>query len=358
MVERDVGVVDGVLSKINEQTRAWRKAGHEVKLFALSCSNTVWRGITDVPVEIVFSPRMRYSVFRAARLVTLVQGWRPDIVYLRSMVYYPPIERLLSSKPVVIEMNTKELSEAKNFSPFLALYRRFTRGRILRQARGLVAVTHEIAEDVVPFGRPTVVIANGIDLESRPSLPPAKNATPRLVFLGAFNSPWHGVDKIVWLAHHFRTWHFDLVGGIRVNDLPPNVQSHGTLEPSECVELMASADVAFGTLALHRKAMEEACPLKLRDYLACGIPAIIGYRDTDFPHPASFLLQLPNRPDNVQSGVAQIERFVARWQGQRVLRRDIAHIDNLVKEKQRLLFFEKILHEMTNQAARRRCTCG
>lgn len=45
---------------------------------------------------------------------------------------------------------------------------------------------------------------------------------------------------------------------------------------------MRNCQVCIGTLALHRKNMTEASPLKTREYLAHGFPVIIGYKDTAF----------------------------------------------------------------------------
>jgi hypothetical protein len=90
--------------------------------------------------------------------------------------------------------------------------------------------------------------------------------------------------------------------------------------------------------------MQEACPLKTREYLAYGLPVVIGYKDTDFPRGEDFLLQLPNREDNVRQELPAIREFVLRWKGKRVPRDAIAHIDGVTKELARLEFFSS-LHE-------------
>jgi hypothetical protein len=89
--------------------------------------------------------------------------------------------------------------------------------------------------------------------------------------------------------------------------------------------------------------MEEACPLKVREYLAYGIPTIIGYKDTDFPNGAPFLLCLPNTPDNVEKNLDRIEAFVLSWKGKRVPRSEIEHLDLKVKEEKRIIFIEEVL---------------
>jgi len=89
--------------------------------------------------------------------------------------------------------------------------------------------------------------------------------------------------------------------------------------------------------------MEEASPLKVREYLAYGLPVIIGYKDTDFHEDVPFILRLPNSEDNIEANLSAIETFVHRWRNQRVPREAIAHLDIKVKESQRIAFFQKIL---------------
>jgi len=88
--------------------------------------------------------------------------------------------------------------------------------------------------------------------------------------------------------------------------------------------------------------MTEASTLKLREYLAVGLPSIIGYTDTDFPNGAPFLLQLPNRPDNVSSSLSAIDEFISSQAGRRVARASIAHLDSLNKERRRLRFLSSV----------------
>ena len=106
---------------------------------------------------------------------------------------------------------------------------------------------------------------------------------------------------------------------------------------------MEKADIAVGTLALHRKGMAETSALKVAEYMAYGLPTIIGYQDTNFLNGAEFILELPNAPDNVERSLPLIQQFVTAWMGKRVPRQQIVHVDSAEKEKQRLAFFEQIL---------------
>jgi hypothetical protein len=89
--------------------------------------------------------------------------------------------------------------------------------------------------------------------------------------------------------------------------------------------------------------MNEACPLKVREYLAYGLPIIIGYSDTDFLERPDFILTLPNHENNVNESLSEIEKFVLKWKGKRVPRDMITHIDICEKEKQRLSFFQSVI---------------
>ena len=163
--------------------------------------------------------------------------------------------------------------------------------------------------------------------------------------------PWHGLDKIVKLAAVIPEWSFHLVG-IGVEDvggaIPSNVKTWGALLYTEYLPLLAEADCAIGTLALHRKEMQEASPLKTREYLAHGLPVISGCRDTDFMEGADFLLELPNTEDNILPNTARIRAFVESWRGRRVDREKVRHLDTGEKERTRLRFFNQIVSSHAN----------
>lgn len=349
----DIGRESGVLKKIASQMRVWINEGNEVSLFVLSRDDKIWEGMGDLPVDIVPCGKILTRFFEAELLVKRVLTWKPDAAYLRFGTYYPSLEVLMASTPTVLEINTDDVAEGRlTLSKCGYLYHRVTRERILRAACGMVFVTREIVDRFSQYEKPSLVVGNGIDLFQYPQLPAPKNPNPRLVFMGSPGALWHGVDKILWLAPHFVQWQFDLIGvgpaDLNV-ELPPNVSAHGPLNRAQYKELMARADAAIGTLALHRKQMNEASPLKVREYLAYGLPTIIGYRDTDFPRPVPYLLQLPNTPSNVVDHVPMIEQFVEAWRGKRVNRKEIAHLDLGLKERERISFFHRVLRMPEDQ---------
>jgi glycosyltransferase involved in cell wall biosynthesis len=245
--------------------------------------------------------------------------------------------------PTVLEVNSDDLAEYRLYLPrYQYLHHRATRERTLRHAAGFVAMTHELAGPVEKYGRPVAVIANGIELDDFASLPASADGPPRLVFMGAPLSSWHGVDNLVALARARPGVQVELVGTDPDPAFPPNVNAHGFLPRRSYEAVHARCDAGVGTLGLYRKEMSEACPLKVREYLAMGLPAVIGYRDTDFPRPVPFILEIPNREGNAAECADAIVAFCEKWRGRRVERSHIRHLDVSLKERERLSFLAQL----------------
>lgn len=351
----DVSLESGVCKKILSQVRAWRASGVEVKVFAYSVSWRAWEGFPAHLIEVVDRGGPLNRLQRVNRLVRSILEWKPDLVYMRLGFYYPPLEYLMQKIPTVLEINTNDIAEARLYlSPVKYLYYRVTRRRFFKYAAGLVCVTGELADLCASFGLPIIVIPNGINLRDYAELPPPENTSPVLFFIGhawektkaplKSASYWyHGIEKIFKIARFFPEWHFFIVGHSLSGPIPRNVQVFGHLSQTHYESLIRHADVAIGSLGLHVQSMSEACPLKVREYLAYGLPVIIGYHDADFPNGAPFVLQLPNTPDNVEKNIDQIKEFVYKWKGRRVPRSEIAHLDVERKEAQRLTFMRNLI---------------
>jgi glycosyltransferase involved in cell wall biosynthesis len=218
---------------------------------------------------------------------------------------------------------------------------------LLRAARGLVFVSGELAERFRRYGKPGIVVSNGVDLSRYPPLPAAAHPHPRAIFLGS-PYPWNGIERLLALARALGDWQFDLVGH-DVADLgssvPPNVHCHGRLDRRDYMPLLSRADIAFGPLALYRKGLDEASPLKVREYLACGLASVIAHRDSDFSAQVPFLLRLPNAPTDGRDIADEVSRFGEQWKGRRVPRAEIHHLDVRQKEVRRIEFFDHVLRK-------------
>ncbi len=345
----------GIGRKIEEQITAWREAGHTVQLFS-------HRIPVDNPEELIEGASFEYEISDGffgkllteihrcqaiPSLVKAVKEYKPDIIYLRWSMYVFPSHHIFTIAPVVVEINTDDVSQHEMLGYVYSLYNRITRRIFLTKASGLVFTSTELqeCESFAPYHRPGVVIANGINLLQNPAIPAPHNQKPRIGFIGTPDLAWQGVDKIVRLAELCPDLDIDVIGfdnPMGQQNQPANLVYHGYLDKEKSCSVLAMDDIGLGTLALHRKGMEEASSLKTREYLAYGIPVIIPYKDTDLDDlKIDTILRIPNTEDTIELNWEIIRDFAIKMQGRRVDRSLISQrIDSHIKEKKRLEFFE------------------
>ncbi|MEM3658339.1 MAG: glycosyltransferase family 4 protein [Candidatus Hadarchaeum sp.] len=353
----DFGVGSGVVKKIVAQAEAWEELGAEVKIFAYTASRRLWSGLPLNLVVPSYKGNLCTRLFVVNHIIDEILAWKPDVVYMRIGFYYPSFERLWKRIPTVVEVNTKERDEARLHLSYLKYrYHVATVDRFFKKAAGIVCVTFELAEMLQQFKIPITVISNGIKLSEYKVLPPPSTSDITAVFIGhawekskygerRASYKYHGLDKVIQLSGILKNWQFVIIGfsASELPTIPPNVRFFGYLQRAEYEPILGNADVGIGSLSLYLKGMNEACPIKVREYLAFGLPVIAGYRDTDFLEGAPFLLQLPNTEDNVVKNITVIERFVMHWKGKRVPREAIRHLDIHYKEAARLAFLRSVL---------------
>jgi len=339
------GPKSGVYKKIIGQSKQWTGYGADVAFFILTrkgLARSFAKNDAGIPAFVYEYERLAERFRKLSRLYSDVFKYSAGVIYFRFDLYHPAFERIAKKIPVIVEINSDDISEFRLGNRLRHWYNYLTRTYLFSNAKGLIFESQQLAglPHFSCFGKPYLVMSNGIDLEQFRHFPAPGNPNPVIVFLGSARQPWHGVDKILWLAHHFKRWRFDLVGPDpdEFKGIPSNVLFHGFLQQFQYESLMSGANAAIGPLSLHLIGKEESSPLKVREYLAGGLPTIIGYQDTDFPQGAPFLLQIGNRPDNVMNSVGKIEEFVNAWQNKRVSHDDIHSLDVRVKEKKRFDF--------------------
>jgi glycosyltransferase involved in cell wall biosynthesis len=341
---------DGVARKVAMQARAWCDARHDVAVFSLASGEARSHDLVRAYPFASARERLRQT----ARLVRDVRAYDPDVVYLRYDVFLPPAWALVRLRRTVVEANS-DTGRAMRYlweSEWAARYNLVNRRMIFPAADGFVCVTHELARDrqIARWRAPTTVVANGIDTRSVLELPAPANERPRGIFLGSPRQPWHGVDKIVELARLAPELDFDVVGYTSADSrlieppIPATVTMHGMLPKEAYAPLLAAADFAVGSLAMDRAHLHEAGPLKVREYLASGIPTVIGYEDTDLVGlDPWWLLRLPNTDDNVVGNVERIRAWAHGIRGRRVPRAEVEpRIDAREKERRRLEFMAQV----------------
>jgi glycosyltransferase involved in cell wall biosynthesis len=319
-----VGPTSGVERKILGQARALQRIGaDEVDVIIVGEPPPGERdGVRYVHVRRsgLLGP-LRYGLRRFALVEGALDLGRYDLVLFRYPFADPAAATFAERYPVVSEHHTKEIPERlatlkETRRPDQLVHQRLSLtyerqyGPLyLSQVHGIVGVTDEIRRyELERAGRslPSLTLPNGIDVEAVPHtrFTPFDGRTLHLVFVGAGSASWHGVDRLLAGLATYRggvAIHCHLVGGQPIAvarwRMPAQVrvELHGPLYGGDLDRLLASATMAIGPLAVHRKGLSEACPLKTREYAARGIPFLYSHEDPDLrgPDADSFTLKVP-----------------------------------------------------------------
>lgn len=365
LTHEEISRPSGVTNKMNGQIMQWKEKGIQTKLFSLKSSHSdspvTESEILSVCTSKKFSRKylaMARSVIQLHKKLSLFQ---PDIIYTRALLYVPNlISTLKHAAPYVVEINSNDVAELKTFSRVGHWYNLLTRDLFFKNAAAFVCVSQELSriEPFAKYRKPTLVIGNGIDTQKYKSIlstAPAEGPC-RFVFIGTPGQSWHGIDKIGVLASALPEEHFTIIG-LTPQELekelrftvPSNLEAIGYLDDHASSVAIASAHIGIGTLSLYAKGLEEASALKVRQYLALGLPVILGCKDTDLSsHSEPFILELPNTPDNISAHIEDIKRFsISARDIERTLIRDFAArvLDTRVKEKQRIDFLHSVISQ-------------
>ena len=341
-------VADGVTAKIALQERHWRERGHSARVFCLTPRPTTGQE-SALAGDLFPFAGARQRIAATRELWQAITNYAPDLVYLRYDIFVPPPLSLFRRTPSVAELNTDDRREFRLRGPRVVAYNMLNRRLVLSGTDGLVCLTHELAARQAPLGKPTAVITNGV--EAVGAVSGSRSARPtriRAAFMARHAVPWQGLDKLARLARLLPDWDFELIGVDKESlpaEPPENVQVHGLLSRDEYGPLLARSDLGIGSLALHRKGMEEANALKVREYLAYGLPTVLAYLDSDFADGTPwFLLRLANTERNVEDELEAVRTFGERVRGRRVPWDEVAPaIGAAAKEEERLAFFTEVV---------------
>jgi glycosyltransferase involved in cell wall biosynthesis len=201
---------------------------------------------------------------------------------------------------------------------------------VLRKADGLVAVTGDILEYHLRRGRlagvPTIVVPNGIDLSRFPVVKDRRDQRVKLLFTASSFFSWHGLHELLtslvaYPNHDGVELH--LVGDVFDSELKlienaglrDCVTLHGRLDMAQIRECLSWTDVGIASFGLGESGLKEACTLKVREYLAAGVPVFSGHRDSAFPDGFEFYKVGPADVGEIVKfavGMKQVDRQTVR----------------------------------------------
>ncbi|MDN4147697.1 glycosyltransferase family 4 protein [Pseudomonas tohonis] len=306
LVFHDATSNDGVIKKIVTQVDSWRSQGHSVEVFCITpkLGESILTGkqyLRESDVSSIF--KLNYI------LVSDLGRFSPDLVYFRYINFSRTLYKVLSNYVCVAELNSHDVNEfrlmAKTERTVRSYVRylmyRLLRGAVLSRVHGMVSVTQELARspEFSKYSKPIAVVPNSIDLDRYAPIKRVCSGRIGLFFIGTPGQPWQGVEHIERLAAVSPDFDFHVVGYSGSDK--ENLFFHGYLDAVQYREIMGRCQICIGSLSLYRKGMKEACPLKVREYIAAGFPIFIGYSDTAFlDQMPPWALQVDMREDTIK----------------------------------------------------------
>lgn len=170
---------------------------------------------------------------------------------------------------------------------------------ILSRTRGVIGVTNQIqlyeqSRSTLPV--PGFTYPNGIDPEITPLVEDNRGDDIRIAFVSSTFSPWHGLDIVLnEFKGHDDNVYLDVVGRVPPNLMhsDPRIKYHGLLNKAELSRVLSKTDIGLVSFGLFRNKMTEGSTLKLREYLALGIPVYGNTPDSALPKGYSYAITEP-----------------------------------------------------------------
>lgn len=275
--------------------------------------------IPSLPYRIFSHIPFYCSLFRIRPVYTQaykdILSFHPDIIIWRYNITYVPWifnPKKLSPKTLLIsEHQAKELEElcmtraGRFFAPLIS----WIRTKVMGNVDAVIGVTSEITSyELALIGRtiPSFTLTNSIDVESyqtKRDERPLGNLL-RLLYVGSHTAVWQGLDRVLrGMAEYHGDRQIELhVAGnldsstkrlIQLLGITDKVVSHGYLVGKELDKLFDISDLAIGTLGMHRKHLTYGSTLKVREYMARGMPFIISYKDEDISSDLPYVFYAP-----------------------------------------------------------------
>lgn len=314
---------------------AFKRAGHNVRLlgpFRRTLKIQKERTFPDwvIPIENGAGPIPLALSFRKA-VAQQILNWKPDLLYARPALKDAfAIHRVVSSDiPFFIEINTLTYHEQVRMGhPLRAVISGLIEMWEIKHSQGAICMTEEIASRIRSKTRgkiPICTTGNGFDPDDigLAKFDPAARRylnTPDqarvLVFAGALQ-PWAGLDLLIPTLKEFKNVYLWIIGkGLDFDRLRDLGDQFGVTSRLRCLKwirsemlysFFAAADIAVGPLALERKKMKEAQPLKVRSYLGAGLPVLIGYKDTRLSQELRWVKRVEaSSPGDLQQSIEEL----------------------------------------------------
>lgn len=364
----------GVEKKLVERAKAVSDLGLDMDIYYFNFARCLQDdGIRFFKRKDGPANRLGSALWRYSCISRQVDADRYDLLVLRySGGDFSLFSRFLrnNAHKIVTEHQAKELPETYTYKTsrpqkMIAVFmERFLGPKMIRRCAGLIGNCDEVRHYELERSRlsmPSLTLPDGVSVEDTPfsKTAPYKGDVLNLLCLATSFSPWQGLDRVLaGLAAYGGPkprLHLKVVGEVSPEDLTlakqlshrPHVQADfpGRQYGPELEAIFKKTHMAFGPLAMFRKGLEGGSALKTREYMARGLPFVVGHRDPDLQGAGEFLLPVAHddSPVNMKTVVDFAERILNRPEVSESMR-DYARkrLDWKIKMKQMWDFLESV----------------
>lgn len=282
----------GVALKAKGQAKAYRNAGVTLDII------NIYKGAIHIndqlllPLSGISTLYKNHRVFwNKLRTINLSVY---DFVHLRHPYATPWLlsftTRLLPAVTLLVELPTFPYDEEfKKSKKLLLKIDHHYRKSLFEKTSYII----HYGQETELFNVPCINITNGVDLEVFPLRNHIKKDNKiRLIAVGKWQY-WHGLDRVIkGIAASNKNVILTIIGEGPENKnlktlsatlgIEGQVTFVGSKKGKELDNYFNKADIAIGTLGMHRKNVKIDASLKHREYAARGIPFIYAGTDLDF----------------------------------------------------------------------------
>lgn len=279
----------------------------------------------------------------------------PDFLYIRyvrsdrkAIRFYKKVKEHYPKCKIVVEIptypNDRECWWSINY--LFLLKDRYYRGKLKRYVERFVT----FSTDEVIWGVPTIRVLNGIDVDAEKMVQGClKDSVIRLGTV-AFLNKSHGYERwIKGLAKYYQG-NFNIIVEIHIigdgaalsyykkfvrrYQMENYVIFYGKKEGKELDEIYNNIDIALGAFGAYKERIFRASSLKIREYLAKGLPVISGCKEDVFEDVPGFPYYLEMRNDDSIINIDDVLHFYDKIYHNGISRQDVRNeIRNFAKEK-------------------------
>lgn len=349
----------GVLKKIKSQIKALEGLGYTATLMGLGDSSfSLKEGENITTFECKACYNKRKTIYFILKKLIDIQNY--DIVYIRlpgfiDSYFFKTLKFLKrKNKKILLEIPTYPLNgelknNLKNYLRSCQLFKFLTRCVAYSLHFVYIRMVKKYIDKIITFmpyekiwGIDVVCIDNGVELEECKLIEKENHEGINLIIVANL-AKWHGVDRLIaGLKDYYDNnvservfltivGETELIGDLKQYAHEKEVYKYCKFVGRKDGELLrqeySTADVAVGSLGMHRIGVLNGSTIKVKEYCALGLPFIYAYNERLIKENFKYALKL--KMDESPVDISQVVDF---YKGLKMTKRQALEMRSFAEE--------------------------